>query len=75
MKKTKYEVGYKAPKKSTKEEAGYQPPSEAPFHCVGCKHFQGRLQKENCEEVEGHVDPEGCCDYYKKRRRTTKDWA
>ncbi|MBA0089161.1 MAG: hypothetical protein HRJ53_29575 [Acidobacteria bacterium Pan2503] len=50
----------------TKEEAGYS--DEGDTHCVGCKFMAiPGDARSACEEVEGLVEQEGCCNEHEHR--------
>lgn len=48
--------------KATKAEAQYSPKSNNPkTQCFGCKHFH---KPNECDRVEGSVNPAGWCKYW-----------
>lgn len=59
-------------------QSGYAEPQLGPFECHNCVHFQdpGRCnhpQVESDPEVEGMVDPEGCCNFFKSSGRESQE--
>jgi hypothetical protein len=50
-------------------QSGYATPDNGPFECENCIHFQAPNQCDNPQvvtdpEVNGQVDPEGCCNLF-----------
>jgi hypothetical protein len=50
--------------------AGYAGPENGPFECSNCTHFTAPNQCDNPQvqsdpEVNGQVEPEGCCNLFK----------
>jgi hypothetical protein len=51
-------------------QAGYVTPDLGPFECENCIHFEepnscNHPQVMSDPEVQGQVDPEGCCNFFK----------
>lgn len=51
-------------------QSGYVTPDLGPFECDNCIHFDGQSrcnhpQVQSDQEVQGNVDPEGCCNFFK----------
>jgi hypothetical protein len=51
-------------------QAGYATPENGPFECGNCVHFDGKSACDNPQvqqdpEVQGQVDPEGCCNLFR----------
>lgn len=51
-------------------QSGYARPEEGPFECSNCVHFDGQSacnqsQVVSDPEVQGQVDPEGCCNFFR----------
>jgi hypothetical protein len=51
-------------------QAGYATPENGPFECSNCVHFDGQASCDNSQvisdpEVQGKVDPEGCCNFFR----------
>lgn len=52
----------------SKEEAGYT--DDGDTHCVGCRFMAEPSEVMSpCEEVEGLVEQEGCCNEHEHRRK------
>jgi hypothetical protein len=52
------------------QQAGYVTPDLGPFECDNCSHFQApnacdHPQVVSDPEVNGQVDPKGCCNFFK----------
>jgi hypothetical protein len=50
-------------------QSGYVTPDLGPFECENCVHFQppnqcNQQQVVSDPEVQGQVDPEGCCNFF-----------
>lgn len=52
----------------SKAEAGYS--DDGDTHCTGCTHMENPTDNYSpCEEVEGLVEQEGCCNEHEHQRR------
>ena len=56
--------------KISKKVSGYLSSEDGPFECENCGHFK---EPASCEIVEGHIDPEGCCNLYVKGAKDTDE--
>lgn len=59
-------------------QAGYATPDLGPFECENCVHFQPPNQCDHPQvisdpEVQGNVDPEGCCNFFKSAHNETQE--
>lgn len=57
---------------------GYASPDEGPFECDNCQFFQApgtcnHPEVQNDPEVNGEVDPEGCCNKFVSAGKETQD--
>lgn len=58
--------------------AGYVTPDLGPFECENCVHFTAPSTCDHAvviadPEVNGQVDPEGCCNYFKSGHIETQE--
>ncbi|HEX3156787.1 MAG TPA: hypothetical protein VHV32_19315 [Candidatus Angelobacter sp.] len=58
-------------------QAGYVTPDLGPFECENCIHFDGQSQcnhptVQGDPEVQGNVEPEGCCNFFKSDHNETQ---
>lgn len=58
-------------------QSGYATPDLGPFECENCQHFQepnscNHPEVQSDPEVNGQVDPEGCCNYFKSAGNETE---
>lgn len=59
------------------QASGYVTPDLGPFECENCQHFTA---PSNCNhptvqadpQVQGQVDPEGCCNFFKSAHNETQ---
>lgn len=57
--------GFTQVRKVSKEEAGYGP---GDTHCQNCEYMASpKLAESECVEVEGLVEPKGCCNEHEHR--------
>jgi hypothetical protein len=59
-------------------QSGYARPEFGPFECENCQHFQAPNQCNHPEvesdpEVNGQVDPEGCCNLFQSAHNETEE--
>ena len=57
--------------------SGYVTPDLGPFECENCQHFNppGECNHPTVQadpEVQGQVEPEGCCNYFKSAHNETE---
>jgi hypothetical protein len=58
-------------------QSGYATPDLGPFECENCQHFTppgscGHPEVQFDPEVQGTVDPQGCCNYFKSAHNETQ---
>jgi hypothetical protein len=59
------------------QASGYVTPDLGPFECENCIHFDGQSRCNHPQvisdpEVQGQVDPEGCCNFFKSAHNETQ---
>ena len=59
------------------QASGYVTPDLGPFECENCQKFTppGTCQDphvQNDPEVQGQVDPQGCCNFFKSAHNETQ---
>jgi hypothetical protein len=59
-------------------QSGYVTPDLGPFECENCVHFQPPGQCDHPQvtsdpEVQGKVDPESCCNFFKSAHRQSQE--
>ena len=60
------------------QQSGYAGPEFGPFECENCAHFEppsecNHPQVVSDPEVNGQVDPEGCCNFFQSAHNETQE--
>lgn len=66
------------PQQDGSQASGYATPDLGPFECENCTKFQppnqcGDPRVQQDPEVQGQVDPQGCCNFFQSAHNETQD--
>lgn len=66
------------PQQDGTDASGYATPDLGPFECENCTKFQppnlcGDPRVQQDPEVQGQVDPQGCCNFFQSAHNETQE--